>query len=421
MSNAVLGNIQHAGGREKTSAATSVRLISKNASRQIRIIPVAVDFAIIVGLVWLNTRLPGLTVAHEDMKVAHHWREILFALLPLNVWFGTYSRLKLSVFDHLWRSVAAAICLLAASGILAQAVRLPDLRQLAVSCIAFVLISVFLRRIGCAWHAHYVLNPFRTEYIVAFGNGSLIEQLAPLFKPTEERRANLVATFTAEGRSCSDTNAAPVSRRDVSELLSYLGHNPADTVLIALPRRELLEMQEVVRSILEIGLKVGVLPESFDEALIAGGRGVTVTDGFMGVQMKVLSTVSQSGLYLVSKRVLDITIAAIALVILLPAFLLIAGLVKITSEGPVFYPWKVLGRNRKPFTGYKFRTMVRNADEIKSDLMVFNEMTGPVFKMRNDPRITPIGRWLRKFSLDEFPQLYSVLKGDMSLVGPRPP
>jgi len=92
-----------------------------------------------------------------------------------------------------------------------------------------------------------------------------------------------------------------------------------------------------------------------------------------------------------------------------------------TSAGPAFYQWRVVGFNKRPFKSWKFRTMLENADELKSKLWDKNEMQGPVFKMRDDPRITRVGRILRRFSLDELPQLYSVLKGDMSLVGPRPP
>jgi len=104
-----------------------------------------------------------------------------------------------------------------------------------------------------------------------------------------------------------------------------------------------------------------------------------------------------------------------------PLLAAIAAAVRLTSEGPILYPWRVAGQGGRPFTGYKFRTMVPNADALKADLMGRNEMSGPVFKIKGDPRITPIGRILRKFSLDELPQLWSVLKGDMSLVGPRPP
>lgn len=121
------------------------------------------------------------------------------------------------------------------------------------------------------------------------------------------------------------------------------------------------------------------------------------------------------------KRGLDILLSLVGLIILLPLFVVVAVVIALDSRGPIFYPWRVLGHRARPFVGYKFRTMVDNADALKAEYLERNEMTGPVFKMRNDPRITRVGRWLRKFSIDELPQLWSVLKGDMSLVGPRPP
>jgi lipopolysaccharide/colanic/teichoic acid biosynthesis glycosyltransferase len=124
--------------------------------------------------------------------------------------------------------------------------------------------------------------------------------------------------------------------------------------------------------------------------------------------------------YRVAKRFLDITGSCLGLLILSPLFLIVGILVKLTSPGPAFYAWDVIGRGGRPFRGYKFRTMVQNADKLKGQLMEKNEMRGPVFKIEKDPRITPLGRVLRKFSIDELPQLWSVLKGDMSLVGPRP-
>ena len=122
------------------------------------------------------------------------------------------------------------------------------------------------------------------------------------------------------------------------------------------------------------------------------------------------------------KRVVDIVISATLLVALSPLLLLIALAIRITSGSPVLYNWNVVGQFGHPFTGHKFRTMVRDADQMKEDLLHLNEMNGgPVFKVKDDPRITPIGKILRKFSLDELPQLGSVLVGEMSMVGPRPP
>jgi lipopolysaccharide/colanic/teichoic acid biosynthesis glycosyltransferase len=98
----------------------------------------------------------------------------------------------------------------------------------------------------------------------------------------------------------------------------------------------------------------------------------------------------------------------------------VALLVKFTSPGPILFRQPRSGLNGHPFIIYKFRTMVTNAEQLKHELAAMNEMTGPVFKVTNDPRVTPIGKWLRKFSIDEFPQLFNVLRGEMSLVGPRP-
>jgi len=118
---------------------------------------------------------------------------------------------------------------------------------------------------------------------------------------------------------------------------------------------------------------------------------------------------------------MDLVLAIALLLVLSPFFLLIALAVRLTSSGPILYRWPVVGRGGRYFVGYKFRTMIEDADRRKGELLVNNEMRGPVFKMENDPRVTRVGRFLRRFSLDELPQLWSVLKGEMSLVGPRPP
>ncbi len=126
------------------------------------------------------------------------------------------------------------------------------------------------------------------------------------------------------------------------------------------------------------------------------------------------------GAYLV-KRALDLTLAALGLIVLSPILAIIAIWIKLDSEGPVFYAAKRIGRKGRCFDCYKFRTMVTNADKLKADLEHMNERKGILFKIVNDPRITKVGAKLRKYSLDELPQLYNVVRGDMSLVGPRPP
>lgn len=124
--------------------------------------------------------------------------------------------------------------------------------------------------------------------------------------------------------------------------------------------------------------------------------------------------------YCVAKRLLDITLAILGLVLLMPLVPVIVALVKLDSRGPVLFAQKRVGRKGHLFTCYKFRSMVNNAESLKSELVEFNEATGPAFKIRQDPRITAIGAFLRRSSLDEMPQLVNVLFGQMSIVGPRP-
>jgi exopolysaccharide biosynthesis polyprenyl glycosylphosphotransferase len=121
-----------------------------------------------------------------------------------------------------------------------------------------------------------------------------------------------------------------------------------------------------------------------------------------------------------AKRVFDFTAALLLLIILSPLLVLIALLIKLTSPGPVFFVQERLGLNKRVFRMYKFRTMTVDAEARQEELERFNEADGPVFKIRDDPRITPVGKWLRRTSLDELPQLFNVIMGDMSLVGPRP-
>jgi exopolysaccharide biosynthesis polyprenyl glycosylphosphotransferase len=122
------------------------------------------------------------------------------------------------------------------------------------------------------------------------------------------------------------------------------------------------------------------------------------------------------------KRTLDITVAFTALLSLSPLLLLVMALIKQEDGGPIFFSQKRVGEQGRPFSMWKFRSMVRNAEAIKQQLLTENEMQGGItFKMKNDPRITRVGRWIRKFSVDELPQIWNVFVGEMSVVGPRPP
>lgn len=130
----------------------------------------------------------------------------------------------------------------------------------------------------------------------------------------------------------------------------------------------------------------------------------------------------ESILYSVTKRLIDIVGSLCGIILLSPLFLIVAILIKLEDpKGKVFFAQERNGKYPKTFKMYKFRSMVHNAEELLKDLMDRNEQTGPVFKINDDPRITKVGKFIRKTSIDELPQLFNVLKGDMSLVGPRPP
>lgn len=137
---------------------------------------------------------------------------------------------------------------------------------------------------------------------------------------------------------------------------------------------------------------------------------------------KLYLEISDKNTYIFTKRFLDIIASILGLVILSPIFIIVSIIIKIEDgNGPVLFKQIRVGKNNREFNIYKFRSMVSNAEELKRKLMSQNEAEGPVFKMKNDPRITKVGRFIRKTSIDELPQLINVLKGEMSLVGPRPP
>jgi exopolysaccharide biosynthesis polyprenyl glycosylphosphotransferase len=145
-------------------------------------------------------------------------------------------------------------------------------------------------------------------------------------------------------------------------------------------------------------------------------------DDFYGKPLLVFRSTPDISWQLVAKRVMDIVGSAFGLLILGPFVMLPAAIaIKLNSPGPILFRQKRSGLHGRLFTMLKFRSMVSNAEMLRVELEAFNEMTGPVFKIKEDPRVTKVGRFLRKTSIDEFPQLWNVLMGDMSLVGPRPP
>ncbi|MGE3166765.1 MAG: sugar transferase [Planctomycetota bacterium] len=202
---------------------------------------------------------------------------------------------------------------------------------------------------------------------------------------------------------------------DVSRLAEVLRRTPVDEVLVTLPIKSCYDqIQATFRTCEEAGITVSLCGNLF-------GTHLAVDQPSRSAPRLTYSPVPQSNLEQRLKRVFDIVGASVALILLAIPMLVIAIAVKLTSRGPVFFLQQRSGLNHRAFRMIKFRTMVKDAEARKSEIEHLNEQEGPVFKIARDPRITPVGRFLRKFSLDELPQFFNVLRGEMSLVGPRPP
>lgn len=199
------------------------------------------------------------------------------------------------------------------------------------------------------------------------------------------------------------------------DLIPILHEQTVEEVVFALPSKDLNTAREMLTLCELEGVQVRLVSDFFHMVIAK-----LHVHEMHGMPILTFSAAPMKEWQQFMKRGIDVIVSAIALAVLSPFFLIVAALIKLISPGPVFYEWQVIGFNKKPFKGYKFRSMVKNADRLKEKLLAQNEMTGPMFKMKTDPRVTPIGSFLRKFSLDELPQLWSVLKGDMTLVGPRP-
>lgn len=204
---------------------------------------------------------------------------------------------------------------------------------------------------------------------------------------------------------------------DLDHFSEVLNQYVVDEVIIALPLRSFYdEIMRVLELCKEQGLKVRFIADT----LLDSSSYRSTIEYLDGIPFFTLHMGPRDGLFLRIKRVMDVMISAVALIILLPLFLVAGILIKLDSPGPVFFVHERVGYNKRRFDLYKFRTMTEDAEKRQVELEKLNEVDGPVFKIKNDPRVTKIGKFLRKTSIDEFPQLINVLKGDMSLVGPRP-
>ncbi|TAE75312.1 MAG: sugar transferase [Verrucomicrobia bacterium] len=205
---------------------------------------------------------------------------------------------------------------------------------------------------------------------------------------------------------------------DLSDLQAALKRERVDEMIVCLPvESRFSDIVKVVQHARDLGVVVRLMPELHDGTLF---RSLHLEE-FEGEHVVTLFR-EQMLLQLLAKRVVDAGLSFAAIIVLAPLMVVVAILIKATSPGPVLFAQDRVGMNQRRFRIYKFRSMVIDAEEKKKELAHLNEIAdGPAFKMKNDPRITRIGRFIRKTSIDELPQLFNVLSGEMSLVGPRPP
>lgn len=203
---------------------------------------------------------------------------------------------------------------------------------------------------------------------------------------------------------------------DLMEMPTLLENHVIDEVVFVVPRNWLKEIEKSILYCEAIGIPATLSTDFFDLEIASG-----VPKELDGFTYLTFETRQLRDPELLIKRTVDIIFSTAILAVSFPFLFAIAAAVKSTSKGPIFFKQTRCGRNGRQFMLYKFRSMVDNAEQQLENLRMHNQMSGPVFKMADDPRLTKIGRWLRKTSLDEFPQFWNVLKGDMSIVGPRPP
>ena len=285
--------------------------------------------------------------------------------------------------------------------------------------ITFVLSGVFLAAEKAAlmlFFRYLRKSGYNYRNLLIIGTGESAERYIKIVKDHEEWGFRILG-IVDEDRSKIGTELLGCkiigSVKDVPDIV----HNSVvDEVVFIVPRLWLGKMEDVMQFCETEGIKISVSMDYFNLKLSK----VKQTE-LSGFPLLTFDSAPNKLWPLLAKRVLDIVISGTLLVILAPVFLVIAILIKLTSKGPVFFRQERCSFSGRRFTLYKFRTMVDGAESRISELLLKNEMKGPAFKFENDPRITKIGKFLRVSSIDELPQLWNVLLGDMSLVGPRPP
>jgi len=282
--------------------------------------------------------------------------------------------------------------------------------------IAFWLAAVVVVPLG-RWVARATVwsRPAFVERTLIVGAGDVGHTLAAKIANHPEYRLEVVG-FIDDGEPRPNGKGPDVPvLGTLTDLEELIARHELDRVIVAFSQGRHPEFLQLVRLCADHGVKVNIVPRFFE--VVSSQAGV---DDVEGIPLLDVGHVELSRFNMAVKRAFDIVVGGLGMLLALPVFAVIAVLIKLDSPGPVFFRQERMGRGGRTFQMYKFRSMTDGADKRRHELADQNEYSGPMFKMKEDPRITRLGAWLRRLSIDEAPQIFNVVKGDMSLVGPRP-
>jgi exopolysaccharide biosynthesis polyprenyl glycosylphosphotransferase len=319
---------------------------------------------------------------------------------------------NMAVTLHGLTALTAASWLLLIAMVLAQGPRAPVATLIAFWMLAIVLVPA-ARWVGkaSAWS-----RPAFQERVLIIGAGEVGHTLAAKISKHPEYRIRLVG-YLDDGEPRRNGNGGPhlplIGVFD--DLDRIVAEKQVDRVIVAFSQARHGDFLRIVRACADSGVRVSIVPRLFE---VVSSR--ALVDDVEGIPLLDVGHIELSRVSMAVKRVFDLMVGGVILLAVLPVLGIVALAIKLDSRGPVFYRQERMGRGGKPFFIYKFRSMYVGADKLREDLAGQNEYDGPMFKIHEDPRVTRIGGWLRRWSVDELPQIINVMKGEMSLVGPRP-
>lgn len=297
-------------------------------------------------------------------------------------------------------------------------------RLLMVSFVGMTIGALFFVKVALAKiEAFQGSRDAHQKKLLIVGSRARARELVAILQQRALPEYHLLGCLETD-QSCLGQEVAPGVRVIglVSEMREILLGKAVDEVVYAMPLEQVRDIRTHIAFAEQLGVRVRILPDWQIQKIMYHPEAAHIYfDDFLGLPTVALSSTPNQELQLFFKTIMDYLGAGVALLLLSPFFAVIALFIKVASPGPVFFAQERCGLNGRRFRLYKFRTMVPDAEALRAGLADKNEMDGPVFKMRNDPRLVGIGKFLRKWSLDELPQLINVIRGEMSLVGPRPP